>query len=365
RVRRTRRRARAEGVLVRTLGAAGDGGAGLLDAANPPERLQGGFGGDGGGAARRVGDLSGARRLPLRARSSPRDARPTRRGGEHPRRPLARRLRGAPLRPGVVLRHEPARGDVDRARRRRPRCRCLPPAAPVVRVERVGSSGGVPGCDRARPGAARSIGRALGGRRGAFRGRTGIEREVARAPVARAHAGGVRAAAPRPRAQPRARGRARCGRARDLRRSRRAAVREGALTTSERSAVNIQQIETDPDPYAPYLLSQAIRIGDLILVSGQVGIDDEGELVSLDDFATQADQAFRNLGRVLEAAGTSLERVAKVTIFLTDMAANFPKVVELRRKWFTPPYPADTIVEVRSLYRPEVMLEIEAIAAAG
>jgi len=51
-----------------------------------------------------------------------------------------------------------------------------------------------------------------------------------------------------------------------------------------------------------------------------------------------------------------------VTIFLTDMAANFPKVVELRRKWFTPPYPADTIVEVRSLYRPEVMLEIEAIA---
>jgi 2-iminobutanoate/2-iminopropanoate deaminase len=126
--------------------------------------------------------------------------------------------------------------------------------------------------------------------------------------------------------------------------------------------VQIQQIETDPDPYAPYLLSQAIRVGDLVLVSGQVGIDDAGELVSLDDFETQADQAFRNLGRVLEAAGTGLDRVAKVTIFLTDMAANFPKVVELRRKWFTPPYPADTIVQVQSLYRPEVMLEIEAVA---
>ena len=128
--------------------------------------------------------------------------------------------------------------------------------------------------------------------------------------------------------------------------------------------MNIEQIETDPDPYAPYLLSQAIRIGDLILVSGQVGIDDAGELVSLDDFETQADQAFRNLGRVLEAAGSGLDRVAKVTIFLTDMAANFPKVVELRRRWFTPPYPADTIVQVQSLYRPEVMLEIEAIAVA-
>jgi 2-iminobutanoate/2-iminopropanoate deaminase len=128
--------------------------------------------------------------------------------------------------------------------------------------------------------------------------------------------------------------------------------------------VNIQQIATDPDPYAPYLLSQGIRIGDLLLVSGQVGIDGSGELVSLDDFEAQADQAFRNLSTVLEAGGSSLDRVAKVTIFLTDMAANFPKVVELRRKWFTPPYPADTIVEVRSLYRPEVMLEIEAIAAA-
>ena len=128
--------------------------------------------------------------------------------------------------------------------------------------------------------------------------------------------------------------------------------------------MNLQQIETDPDPYAPYLLSQGIRVGDLLLVSGQVGIDDAGELVSLDDFETQADQAFRNLGRVLEAAGSGLDRVAKVTIFLTDMAANFPKVVELRRKWFTPPYPADTIVQVQSLYRPEVMLEIEAIAIA-
>jgi 2-iminobutanoate/2-iminopropanoate deaminase len=137
-----------------------------------------------------------------------------------------------------------------------------------------------------------------------------------------------------------------------------------ATTNDKEADVNIEQIETDPDPYAPYLLSQGIRIGDLLFVSGQVGIDDAGELVSLDDFEVQADQAFRNLSKVLEAGGSNLDRVAKVTIFLTDMAANFPKVVELRRKWFTPPYPADTIVEVRSLYRPEVMLEIEAIAVS-
>ena len=44
---------------------------------------------------------------------------------------------------------------------------------------------------------------------------------------------------------------------------------------------------------------------------------------------------------------------------------HFPKIVELRRKWFTPPYPADTIVEVRSLALPELMIEIDAIALAG
>jgi enamine deaminase RidA (YjgF/YER057c/UK114 family) len=73
---------------------------------------------------------------------------------------------------------------------------------------------------------------------------------------------------------------------------------------------------------------------------------------------------FRNLRRVLEAGDSSLDRVVKVTIFLTDMA-NFPKIVELRGKWFMPPYPADTIVEVTSLALPELEIEIEAIAVAG
>jgi len=62
--------------------------------------------------------------------------------------------------------------------------------------------------------------------------------------------------------------------------------------------------------------------------------------------------------------GSSLERIVKVTIFLTDMA-HFEKIVELRRRWFTPPYPADTIVEVSSLALPELEIEIEALATVG
>ena len=127
--------------------------------------------------------------------------------------------------------------------------------------------------------------------------------------------------------------------------------------------VNVEQIRLEPDPYEPYRLSQGFRVGDLLLVSGQAAIDETGQLVGVGDFDAQAEQTFRNLERVLEAGGSDLEHVVKVTIFLTDMA-NFPKIVDLRGKWFTPPYPADTIVEVRSLALPELELEIEAIAVA-
>ncbi len=125
---------------------------------------------------------------------------------------------------------------------------------------------------------------------------------------------------------------------------------------------DIEQIATDPDPYAPYKISQAIRHGDLVYVSGQAAIDGSGALVGVGDFDAQAEQAFRNLERVLVAAGSGLDRIVKVTIFLTDMS-NFPKIVELRGRWFSEPYPADTIVEVSSLALPELEIEIEAIAA--
>ena len=124
----------------------------------------------------------------------------------------------------------------------------------------------------------------------------------------------------------------------------------------------LEQVATDPDPYAPYRISQAIRAGDLIFVSGQAAIDLDGR-VSQGGFDEQADLAFRNLQRVLEAAGCGLDRIVKVSIYLTDMK-NFPKVVELRERWFTHPYPADTIVEVSSLALPELQIEIEAVALA-
>lgn len=125
-----------------------------------------------------------------------------------------------------------------------------------------------------------------------------------------------------------------------------------------------ERIRTDPDPFEPFCLSQGFRIGDMIFLSGQAAMDLEGNIIGVGDFDAQADQVFRNIAQLLDKAGASLADVIKVTIYLTDMS-QFPKVVELRRKWFTAPYPADTIVEVRALALPELMIEIDAIAIAG
>ncbi|MGJ4729422.1 RidA family protein [Luteimonas sp. SDU101] len=123
------------------------------------------------------------------------------------------------------------------------------------------------------------------------------------------------------------------------------------------------KVTTKPDPYAPYLLSQAIRVDRLLFVSGQAGYDASGKIVP-GNFLAQGRKAFENLRRALEAGGSGLDRVVKVTIFVTDMA-DFGDVVTLRREFFSEPYPADTIAQVSALYDPAVKIEIEAIAIVG
>jgi len=127
--------------------------------------------------------------------------------------------------------------------------------------------------------------------------------------------------------------------------------------------IDAQRIQTDPDYYEPFRIAQAYRVGDLIITSGQAALDKAGNIVGAGDFDAQAAQTFDNLAELLEAAGSDLSKVIKVTIYLKDMA-NFPKILELREGYFKPPYPADTIVEVSSLALPELEIEVEAIALA-
>ncbi|GAB5414213.1 MAG: RidA family protein [Congregibacter sp.] len=127
--------------------------------------------------------------------------------------------------------------------------------------------------------------------------------------------------------------------------------------------MDAQAVKTQPDPFEPFHISQAMRVGDLVITSGQAAIDLDGNIVGIGDFSRQAGQVFENLRLVLEAAGSSLDQVVKVTIYLTDMVY-FPEIVALREQYFSAPYPADTILEVRALALPELMIEIEATALA-
>ena len=116
------------------------------------------------------------------------------------------------------------------------------------------------------------------------------------------------------------------------------------------------------DPLAPYCIAPAWQVGNLLLLSGQASIGADGSIVGAGDFDAQLAQTFANIQNVLAAGGSDLSKVVKVTIYLTDMA-NFPKIVEARKRWFTPPFPADTTLEVRSLALPELLVEIDVIAS--
>ncbi|WAC22716.1 RidA family protein [Blastomonas sp. SL216] len=125
-----------------------------------------------------------------------------------------------------------------------------------------------------------------------------------------------------------------------------------------------QVISMTPDPLEPYAISPGWKAGGLLFLSGQAAIDETGAIVGIDDFEAQLAATFANIDRVLAAGGSDRSRIIKVTIYLTDMG-HFPAIVEARRRYFTPPWPADTIVEVRALALPELMVEIDVIALAG
>ena len=102
--------------------------------------------------------------------------------------------------------------------------------------------------------------------------------------------------------------------------------------------------------------------GRFVAVSGQISLDEEGAVVGVGDPAAQARQVFDNLRRCLAAAGADFSDVVKLTYFVTDMAC-LPAIREARDAAFgSLPLPASSAVQVTSLVRPELLLEIEAFA---
>jgi enamine deaminase RidA (YjgF/YER057c/UK114 family) len=102
-----------------------------------------------------------------------------------------------------------------------------------------------------------------------------------------------------------------------------------------------------------------------VAVSGQVALDESGELVGRDDPTAQAEQTFENLRRCLAAAGASFDDVVKLTYFLTDMRS-LPQVMQVRNRFIpSEAKPASTAVQVVGLAAPDFLLEIEALAVVA
>jgi 2-iminobutanoate/2-iminopropanoate deaminase len=110
--------------------------------------------------------------------------------------------------------------------------------------------------------------------------------------------------------------------------------------------------------------SHAVRMGDLIFVSGQVAMTPSGELVGPGDVRAQTEQVFENLRHVLEAAGSGLDRVGKITV-LAMRLEDRQQIGEVRNRVFAPfgYLPASTFAVVASLANPDWLVEIEAVAA--
>jgi 2-iminobutanoate/2-iminopropanoate deaminase len=124
---------------------------------------------------------------------------------------------------------------------------------------------------------------------------------------------------------------------------------------------SVQEIATQQAPAAVGPYSQAVRCGNLVFVSGQLGLDPKtGDFVSAVT-AEQAEQALKNIQAVLESAGGSMDNVVKVTVFVVDMA-EFGAVNEVYAGFFSAPFPARACVEVAALPKGG-RVEIEAIAS--
>lgn len=111
--------------------------------------------------------------------------------------------------------------------------------------------------------------------------------------------------------------------------------------------------------------SQAWRVDgatSILFVSGQAPISPEGELVGAGDFDTQARQVFENLQTVTESAGATLDAIVKLTVFLTEMS-KLRDYMRIKAKYFGGgEQPASTAVGVTALARPEMLVEVEALA---
>jgi len=132
---------------------------------------------------------------------------------------------------------------------------------------------------------------------------------------------------------------------------------------SSESRSNVQFLIPDTMPRsAGYSQVAVVTGGTLVFIAGQVALDRSGNVVGKNDFRAQAEQVFENLKSAVEAAGGTFNDVIKLNIHFLD-SSHLPQFREVRDKYIhlNQP-PASTAVQVSRLFRPEFLLEVEAVA---
>ena len=122
----------------------------------------------------------------------------------------------------------------------------------------------------------------------------------------------------------------------------------------------MKKVSTPNAPAAIGPYSQGIIAGGLLFASGQIPLDPDTGIIVSGGIEAQAHQAFTNVKNLVEAAGTTMSAVLKVTVFMADMA-DLAAVNAIYAQYFTEPYPARSAVAVKSLPK-GALIEVEVIA---
>ena len=128
------------------------------------------------------------------------------------------------------------------------------------------------------------------------------------------------------------------------------------------SAISRISTNTPWEPIVGY--SRLVRAGDIVAVSGTTATDERGMIVGAGQMYVQARQAMVNIRTALDRAGLAIHHVIRTRMFVTDMN-RFAEVARAHLEFFADSPPASTVVEVRRLAHPDMMIEIEADAYAG
>lgn len=107
--------------------------------------------------------------------------------------------------------------------------------------------------------------------------------------------------------------------------------------------------------------SHVARVGDTVYIAGQIALDRAGNLVGAGDIEAQTAQVYANLKAILTELGGSLENIVKVTTYLTDRS-HLDAFRRVRNRFFSDPFPPNTLLFISGLARPEYLVEIEAVA---